>query len=83
MKLVRSKFTKVQKAVPTLKRQAFLDALLDEAVEDPYNFRSFGEAIDSLSGKFKLSLDEIKYLKSAAKAQKVRFVEEQRNKTNS
>lgn len=56
-----------------LTRKAFLDTLLDEAMEDPYTYASFDEAIIDLSGKFKLSMEELSYLKKQAKGGKVKF----------
>ena len=84
MKRLSTKFTKT--AVPTantvLKRKAFLDTLLMEAVEDSYEFKSVGEAINALTGKFALSYDEIKYLKKEAEKQKIKFVEDTRKANN-
>jgi hypothetical protein len=67
MKRLKTRFTKVAKAPNVIKRQAFLDALYDEAYEDPYRFTSITAAVDHLSQKFGLSLDEILYLKKKAK----------------
>lgn len=86
IKRINTKYSRVKPATKSdpnsnqLKRKAFLDALLDEAIEEPYTYSSFEEAIADLSGKFKLSLDEIKYLKQSSKDKKIKFVEEFRKK---
>jgi len=82
IKKINTKYSKakITKTQEKLKRKAFLDAILDEAIEDPYTYNSFEEAIADLSGKFKLSIDEIKYLKEASKDRKIKFVEDFRKK---
>jgi len=61
-----------------MKRQAFLDDLATEAVEDAYNFNSVDEAVNHLTSKYELSTNEVIYLKKKAKANKIGFVEEKR-----
>lgn len=80
MKQVRTSRTKVAHAPNTLKRKAFLDALYDEAVEDPYQYSTIKEAVDALTSRHSLSLDEILYLKKKADGGKIMFVEQNRNK---
>lgn len=57
----------------TLKRQAFLNTILDEALEQPYEFGSFEEAISKLSQNFRLSMDEISYLKAQHDKSPIKF----------
>jgi protein-tyrosine-phosphatase len=56
-----------------LVRKAFLDTLYDESFEDPYKYESFEEAMQDLSGKFKLSMAEISYLRKKSADGKVSF----------
>lgn len=65
-KLRTSQSSTPRRDVEGLVRKAFLDTLYDESFEDPYRYSSFEEAMQDLSGKFKLSMTEITYLKNKA-----------------
>jgi len=74
-KKLKTRYSRTVPAATTLKRRAFLDTLYDEAMEKPYDYTSFNEAITDLSSKFKVSLtlDELVYLKKKAKAANLTF----------
>jgi hypothetical protein len=71
MKELRTRYTKQSKRKPALTRQAFLDDLIYEAIEDPYHFDNIDEAVAYLSSKYKLALDELAYLKKKAESDPV------------
>lgn len=68
MKELKTRYTKQPKRKPILMRQAFLDDLMYEALEDPYRFDTIDEAIAYLSSKYKLAIDELTYLKKKAES---------------
>ena len=78
MKPVRTRFSKTAKVENTLKRKAFLDALYDEGMEDPYAYPTITDAISDLAKRHKLSFEEIVYLKKKSNKEKIGFVEKNR-----
>lgn len=78
MKQIRTRFTKQAKAPNTFKRQAFLDALYDEAMEDPYRGDSIATIVSELAKRHKLSFDEMVYLKKKSDKESVGLVEKSR-----
>lgn len=77
-KELKTRYTKKTAAAKVITRQAFLDDLANEAIEDSYTFNSIADAVSFLTQKYKLSMDEIKYLKKKAEAGKINFVEKRR-----
>ena len=75
-------YTQKTKRKGKMERQAFLDDLAIEAVEDAYQFRSVDEAVNHLTSKYELAMDEIKYLKKTAKKKSIGFVEKFRKEEN-
>ena len=75
---LRTRFTKTAQVATPLKRKAFLDALYDEALEDPYVGESITAIISNLAQRHKLSFDEQLYLKKKSDKEKIGFVEKLR-----
>lgn len=63
MKELKTRFTKVSRE-DNIIRKAFLDDIIYEALDPAYNFSSVQEAVAYLSNKYKLTLDELTYIKS-------------------
>ena len=63
MKQIRTRFTKEARVQSEFKRQAMLDMLYDEAMEDPYKGSSIAVIVSDLAKRHKLSFDEMVYLK--------------------
>lgn len=79
-KELRTRYTKSAKRKVAFEKQAFLDDLVNEAIEEPYQFNSIDEAVSYLSRKYKLNVDELAYVKKSAESKKISFIEKFRNR---
>lgn len=78
MKQIRTRFTKEARVTTGLKRQAILDTLYDEAMEDPYRGDSIATIVSDLAKRHKLSFDEMVYLKKKSDKESIGTVEKTR-----
>lgn len=78
MKQIRTRFTKEARVASPLKRQAFLDTLYDEAMEDPYRGDSIAAIVSDLAKRHKLSFEEMLYLKKKSEKEAIGLVEKSR-----